>query len=123
MIFHSSIKQSGEFVCCCSNYPAPFQYKNSKKELVHLAGNSRSPQYIKIKIEPEDMIFATCRHYSDLISANMSKYAEIINKSHTFPLDSIMDILVKNLNGTHKRGDKNDGEDKLLILIAVRGEN
>ncbi len=123
MIFHSSIQQSGEFICCCSNYPAPFLYKKSKKELIHLKGGSRSPQYIRIKIEPGDIIFAVCGHYSDLVSRNMSKYKEIFKKNHNLPLDTIMDLLVKKLNISHKRSDKDNGEDKLIILVTAMEEN
>jgi hypothetical protein len=130
MIFHSSIKQSGEFICYCSNYPAPLYYKKSSNRLTHPAGKGRGLKYITIKMEPGDIIIASCSHYFEIIKSNILQYSKIINKNNTLPLEEIRDILVKILNDSHKINkrkniinNKDEGEDQLLILIGMEDTN
>jgi hypothetical protein len=123
MIFHSLIRQSGEFICCCSNYPAPFCYRNSLKKLIQIAGKFSSSQYIKTRIEPGDIILAGCKHYSDIIKANPESFTEMIRKNHSLPPETLRDMLVQMLDITYGKSSRAEAEDKLLILIAVTEGN
>jgi hypothetical protein len=126
MIFHSSVKQSGEFICYCSNYPAPFYYQKSSGRLFSPAGKGSGLKYIKIKMNPGDIIIAQCSHYFEIFKSNIQQYLKIINKNGSLPLEEITNILVNTLNDSHKinkrinNGHNNkEGEDQLLILIGM----
>jgi hypothetical protein len=123
MLFHSSIRQSGEFICCCSNYPAPFCYRNSIKELIQLANENSASRYIKTKIVPGDIILAACRQYSEIIKSDSERYTEMIRKNHSLKLEVLRDLLVQKLEGTRVKGNKPETEDKLLVVIAVAEGN
>ena len=125
MIFHSSIKQSGEFICCCSDYPAPFLYQHSLKKMKHLTIESEL-QCLKIKLEPGDIIIAACGYYFGILSSDIQKYSDIINQNHSLPLEEIKDKLLNALNkisSSTVRKVKKEDEDKLLILITMENAN
>jgi hypothetical protein len=126
IIFHSSIKQSGEFNCYCSNYPAPFYYQKSSKRLIHSIGKGSRFKYFKIKIKPGDILIAVCNYYFEIINSNIPEYLKILNKYNHLSLEKIKDILLKTINDSHEINNKNnkiEGEDQLLILIGMEDIN
>jgi hypothetical protein len=126
MIFHSSVKQSGEFICYCSNYPAPFYYQKSSGRLINPGGKGSGLKYIKIKMDPGDIIITQCSNYFEIFKSNMQQYLKIIDKNNSHPLEEIRNILVKTLNESHKinkrknnESNNKEGKDQLLILIGM----
>ncbi len=129
MIFHSSIKQSGEFICYCSNYPSPFYYQKSSGKLIGPAVKDGGLKYIKIKMNPGDIIIAQCSNYYEIFKLNIEQFQRIIRKNDSLPLKEIRNILVKMLNDYYKMNKiKNiehykEGEDQLLILIGTEDKD
>ncbi|MBN2400956.1 MAG: GAF domain-containing protein [Spirochaetes bacterium] len=122
MILHSSIKQSGEFICYCSNYPAPFLYHKSQKKIVHPASKGRGLEFLTVKMKPGDIIIVPCSYYSEIIKSNITQYSKILNKNSSLPLEDIKNILVKIINDSKKTikiKNTSESEDQLLILISM----
>jgi hypothetical protein len=122
MIFHSSIKQSGEFTCYFSNYPAPLYFQKSSGKLINPSGKGSGLKYIKIKLNPGDIIIAQCSKYYEILKSNLSYYQKIIIKNNSLHLEEIRNILVKSLNDSQrpvKTAHNEKDEDQLLILIGM----
>ena len=127
MIFHSSIKQSGEFTCYSSNYPIPFYYQKSSKQLIHHSGKGRGLKYLNLIIEAGDIIIVPCSSCYDIIKSGQLQYSQILNKYNSRPLKEIKDILIdainKSINSNAKTDKKGEVEDRLLILIGMEDKN
>jgi hypothetical protein len=125
MILHSSIKQSGEFSCFSSNYPAPLYYEKSTGKIINPAAKGSGLKYLKIKMNPGDIIIVHCSNYYEILKSDIEHYQKTINKNNSLPLKEIRNIMVKMLNDFNKiNKSKNkktyrEGEDQLLILIGM----
>ena len=127
MLFHSSINQSGEFTCYSSNYPIPFYYQNSLKQLTHFPGKGRGLKYLNFTITPGDIIVIPCSSCYNIIKSGLLQYSQILNIYKSRPLKEIKDILIntinKSINNMPKDKTQDEGNDQLLILIGMEDKN
>ncbi len=112
-LFHSSMKQNGEFNFCNNNYQSPLVYRKSSK-LIRLIESRRRGATTRLKVQPGDVLIIACRSFFNLINGDIKRFSEIIINNAS-SLSRMSSALVKALTGKTKEDD----EDKLLILLSV----
>lgn len=124
IILHSSVRQDGEFICCYTDYPAPFIYRKDTGCLSVLQKKD-DEEGIENKLENGDIIIIACRAFFNILSGNLSGYSELIKKSSD-KLDIINNSLVEGITSDLKETDsakKGREEDRLIILIRMEGNS
>lgn len=112
-IFHSSIKQNGEFTFCNSNYQSPLIYRRSSKLLRQIENGKRGATN-RLKIQHGDVLVIACKSFFNIIRSDIKRFSEI-SAHNASSLSRMSSALVKNLSAR----TAGDDEDKLLILLSV----
>lgn len=112
-IFHSSIKQNGEFTFCNSNYQSPLIYRRSSKLLRQIENGKRGATN-RLKIQHGDILVIACKSFFNIIRSDIKRFSEI-SAHNASSLSRMSSALVKNLSAR----TAGDDEDKLLILLSV----
>jgi hypothetical protein len=112
-IFHSSIRQNGEFTFCNSNYQSPLIYRRSSKLLRRIEGEKKGATN-RLKIQHGDVLVIACKSFFNIINSDIKKFSEI-TVHNASSLSRMSTALVKNLTARTAEDD----EDKLLVLLSV----
>ena len=112
-IFHSSIKQNGEFTFCNNNYQSPLIYRRSSKLLKQIENGKRGATN-RLKIQHGDVLVIACKSFFNIIRSDVKRFSEIAAHNAS-SLNRMSSALVKNLSARAAEDD----EDKLLILLSV----